>query len=145
MVIIGEAEECDVQKIYEIEQQCINDPWSEEMLRESMAGEWNHYIVAREEQNILGYASLAIGGELGDVLNIAVKPQYRREGIGEKLMKELETIARTQQCEKILLEVRESNNRARGLYEKLQYHEIALRKNYYMNPVEHGIIMEKLL
>jgi ribosomal-protein-alanine N-acetyltransferase len=77
--------------------------------------------------------------------NIVVKGPARRRGVGTRLLKELIAQARSQPGSVILLEVRESNQRARGLYRKLGFEERGLRKSYYVNPEEDAIVYHLVL
>jgi ribosomal-protein-alanine N-acetyltransferase len=77
--------------------------------------------------------------------NIVVKEPARRRGVGTSLLNELVAQARSQQGSIILLEVRESNQKARGLYRKLGFEERGLRKSYYVNPEEDAIMYHLVL
>ncbi|MHB8217653.1 MAG: GNAT family N-acetyltransferase [Candidatus Sulfotelmatobacter sp.] len=77
--------------------------------------------------------------------NIVVKEPARRRGVGTRLMKELVAQARSQPGSIILLEARESNEGARGLYRKLGFEERGLRKSYYANPEEDAIMYHLVL
>jgi ribosomal-protein-alanine N-acetyltransferase len=73
-----------------------------------------------------------------DLLNLAVAPSYRRQGIGRALIRGLfESRQGT-----IFLEVRESNQAARALYKSMGFQEVKLRLQYYQSPPESGIVMK---
>ena len=76
----------------------------------------------------------------GNITNIAVSPSYRRSGVAEALLKELERRARLKDVTIFFLEVRQSNEAAKRLYEKLGY---SPRKRFYEKPVEDAIVMSK--
>ena len=80
-----------------------------------------------------------------DVMNLAVHPDYRRQGIAEKLMEALEKGLRERESKSLTLEVRASNVSAIALYEKLGFQQVGLRKNYYRNPKEDALILCKTL
>jgi ribosomal-protein-alanine N-acetyltransferase len=65
------------------------------------------------------------------VLNVATHPDWRRQGVAEKLMAEVIALARTKDVRHLLLEVRRSNANALALYRKLGFYAMGLRKNYY--------------
>ncbi len=75
-----------------------------------------------------------------EVLNLAVLPQFRRHGIGRRIMQFMLAGHRGD----VFLEVRESNMTARKFYESIGFREISRRKEYYKNPVESGIVMKFL-
>ena len=79
----------------------------------------------------------------GNITNIAVSPSYRRSGVAEALLKELERRARLKDVTIFFLEVRQSNEAAKRLYEKLGYSPIGVRKRFYEKPVEDAIVMSK--
>ena len=74
---------------------------------------------------------------------MAVAEKYRRNGVAEALMKEMEERGRQKDVTIFFLEVRESNDAARRLYEKMGYEQIGVRKNFYEKPAENAIIMSK--
>lgn len=108
--------------------------------------DWNITIVDSQEANIIsgsfvGYIIANLIGDETELLRIAVTDMYRGQGIGRTLLDfYLNDVA--DECNRCFLEVRASNQSARGLYEKYGYQEIALRKSYYSNPTEDGIIYE---
>ena len=77
------------------------------------------------------------------MMNIAVHPDYRRQGLGEKLVEELVTVLHAAGNTCLTLEVRVSNAPAVSLYEKTGFSRIGLRKNYYRNPKEDALILRK--
>lgn len=90
---------------------------------------------------MLGYIGVhEIVGE-AYVANVAVSQKYRRFGIASALLGEAEKGAKERGCEFISLEVRKSNVPAISLYEKRGYTVRGVRKNFYSDPTEDGIIM----
>ena len=81
----------------------------------------------------------------GNVTNVAVHPSYRRQGVAEALLKEMERRAKEKSVTIFFLEVRQSNEAAKKLYEKLGYSPIGTRKRFYERPVEDAIVMSKIL
>lgn len=132
----------DCQAVYEIDQTCFTDSWSLSMFQELFRYSTNYYFVAEEEQKIYGFAGIMVSVDTADIMNIAVQKEYRGRGIGRQLLEQLTEQAIQCGCEKMLLEVRESNQTARCLYQSCGFVEIAIRKNYYNSPAEHGIIMQ---
>jgi ribosomal-protein-alanine N-acetyltransferase len=79
----------------------------------------------------------------GDVLNVAVKKDRQREGIGNFLMESMIRLAAEREISIIHLEVRKSNETAIRLYERLGFERDGIRKGYYTDPVEDAILMTK--
>lgn len=79
----------------------------------------------------------------GNVTNVAVHPAYRRMGVAEALLKEMEKKAKEKDVTIFFLEVRQSNEAAKQLYNKLGYNPIGVRKRFYEKPVEDAIVMSK--
>lgn len=103
----------------------------------------NVYLVCECTGEIAGYCGMwTVLGE-GNITNIAVSPSYRRSGVAEALLKELERRARLKDVTIFFLEVRQSNEAAKRLYEKLGYSPIGVRKRFYEKPVEDAIVMSK--
>lgn len=98
------------------------------------------FLVARRGDAIVGCAIGDREGDLSRVVNIAVDPAARRQGIGEQLLAALE---RALPNGDMLLLVQEENLAARGLYEKSGYHYVGVARNYYGNGL-NGFWMRKV-
>lgn len=135
--------ESHVEDIAEIEKLCFSAPWTEDGIREELGNENAHFLSAVSDGKVLGYIGVhEICGE-AYIANIAVRPEYRRMGLGERLIKAAADGAGKRNCEFITLEVRKSNVPAIALYEKEGYNIAGERKNFYSDPVENGLIMTK--
>ena len=132
-----------ISGIAEIENRCFSMPWTEKSLSDELDNENAHFITAVFDGKVIGYVGvIEICGE-ADVTNVAVLPEYRRCGIGEKLMKEAESGAAERKCESITLEVRVSNTAAISLYNKSGYKQAGIRKGFYEKPKEDALLMTK--
>ncbi len=89
----------------------------------------------------IGYLEYSLIYDRMEIDNIMVNEDYRKQGIGTKLMAHLVSLAIEYRVENITLEVRVSNEIARNLYKKFGFREVAIRKYYYGD--EDGILMEK--
>ena len=90
MVTLREALRSDIEGIYEIEMACFSTPWSKEALLDDLEVEDKLYLVAEtEEGKIIGYAGSWLVLDEGQITNIAIHPNYRREGYGAKLTRKL--------------------------------------------------------
>lgn len=133
----------DLSQVAEIEKQIFSVPWSEKAFKESVESENTIYIVAKENEKVLGYAGMYVSFEEGSITNIAVDIEVRRRGIGRKLIADILDKANERGVEKIFLEVRETNEPAIALYEKMGFEKNGIRKNFYEKPLENAIIMWK--
>jgi ribosomal-protein-alanine N-acetyltransferase len=133
--------ETDLPRIYEIEKSIFSMPWSLNDFKSSIADSNNIYLVAIEQDIIAGYCGLwGVAGE-GQINNVAVLEQYRRQGIAGSLLKELIDLGRKQGIKAFTLEVRRNNLPAIKLYHNLGFQDAGYRKNFYEAPVEDALIM----
>lgn len=131
-----------LDQVAELEKICFSDPWSRRMLSEHLENECAATLVAvGEDGTVLGYAGLLVVLDEGYITNVAVNPDYRRQGIAGQLLGVFHRFAEGNKLAFLTLEVREGNTAARGLYSKYGYKEVGVRKNYYDHPKEHAIIM----
>ena len=132
-----------VSQVAALEKLCFSDPWSENSVASELNNPLSLWLVALDGDCVAGYVgSQSVMGE-SDMMNIAVHPDYRRQGLGEKLVEELVTALQAAGNTCLTLEVRVSNAPAVSLYEKTGFSRIGLRKNYYRNPKEDALILRK--
>lgn len=131
----------DLEQVAELEKCCFSDHWSYKILEAGLHSPYDVYYVFEQEEKILGYCNLRLLAGEGEVQRIAVLPQYRRLGLGRKMMDAMMNFSRENRAEAVSLEVRESNTAARRLYESYGFAAGAVRKGYYHNPTEDAIIM----
>lgn len=134
----------DEKKIAKIEKECFSLPWSETAITDAVAN-GTLFLIAEKGLEFAGYISLNIALDEGYINNIAVAPEFRRQGIAEKLLSVLKKKAEKKNLAFLSLEVRESNSAAIKLYEKCGYENMGVRKNFYENPKENAIIMTKTM
>lgn len=144
-IMIRPMAEEDLEQVEAIEKACFSIPWSVKSFLDACTTEENIYLVCCDDSNkIMGYCGLwTVLGE-GNITNMAVAKEYRKHGIGEALMKEMERLGQLKDVSVFFLEVRESNEPAKRLYEKMGYREIGKRKRFYERPVEDALIMSKI-
>ena len=130
-----------IREIAQLERECFSDPWSEASLEEELYNPLASFIVAqRPDGAVLGYAGLHAVMDEGYIDNIAVREDYRRQGIADDL---LDVFVRFGQAHLafLTLEVRPSNEAAIQLYYKHGFAQVGRRKDYYRHPKEDAIIM----
>ena len=143
--IIERMTRADVSQVEAIEQEIFSVPWSEKSFIDACETKENVYIVCKDNGKVLGYCGMwTVLGE-GNITNMAVAKEYRRQGIAKLLMSEMERISIEENgVDVFFLEVRQSNEKAKKLYEKMGYKPIGTRKRFYEKPVEDAIVMSKM-
>lgn len=128
-----------------LEEQCFSAPWSETSILSELGNPLSLWLAAVEEGRLLGYVGSQMVPPEADMMNLAVVPEARRQGVGRALVTALEKALRERGMESVTLEVRASNLGARKLYAELGFAQVGLRRNYYFLPKEDGIILRKEL
>ena len=132
-----------VSQVAQLEKLCFRDPWSENSVASELNNPLSLWLVAVEGEKVAGYVgSQSVMGE-SDMMNVAVHPDFRRQGIGERLILDLIDQLNQRGNHSLTLEVRASNVSAIALYRKLGFEQVGLRKNYYRNPKEDALILRK--
>ena len=135
--------ETHVSQVAQLERLCFSMPWSENSIRYELTNPLALWLVAVDGDVVAGYVgSQSVMGE-ADMMNLAVFPDYRRQGIGEMLVKRLVEELTANAVSSLTLEVRASNTGAIELYNKLGFAQVGRRPNYYKNPKEDALILRK--
>lgn len=130
-----------IKEIAQIECECFSLPWSEAALEEELYNPQASFIVAqRADGAVLGYAGLHVAADEGYIDNIAVRADYRRQGIADDLLDVFVRFGAVNLAF-LTLEVRPSNEAAIDLYFKHGFAQVGRRKDYYQDPKEDAIIM----
>lgn len=132
-----------LEDVYIIETECFSHPWSKQSLEEELNNETSLFLVAKEENEVIGYIGMSIVIDEGYIFNVAVRESYRNKGVATALINELVTYGKKNNFSFITLEVRESNLPAISLYSKFGFIKAGERKDYYSNPKENAILMTK--
>lgn len=131
----------DLDQICQIETAIFSHPWSRESFESSMLDPHNQYLVVEIEGKILGYCGLWGVLEEGQITNVAVRDEYRNQGIGKCMLEKLLVVGRGMGLTTFTLEVRVSNSSAIQLYHSLGFQDVGIRKNFYESPIEDAWIM----
>ena len=142
-MIIEVMNSSHVPQIAQLETLCFTDPWSERSISSELDNNLAFWLVATEQEQVVGYIGSQTVMDETDMMNVAVHPDFRRKGIAEALIGTLVGRLREMGSHCLTLEVRASNAPAIALYEKLGFSEIGRRKNYYRNPREDACILRK--
>lgn len=135
----------DLKKVVELEKALFLSPWNEEdfshELKENpMAG----YYVFEKDNVIIGYIGLWFLGDQCQITTIATDQKFQGQGYASQLMEY--TIEKSEELhyQNVNLEVRVSNSKAIGLYEKFGFKNVALRKRYYSNGEDAYLMIKEL-
>lgn len=130
-----------IDDIARLEKACFSSPWSEEGLKSELNNNFARFFVALLDGKIVGY--IGSHNVLGEVYitNVAVFPNFRRNGVGKALVEHLINQMKKENAEFVTLEVRESNSTAISLYEKSGFQKVGKRKDFYEKPREDGVLM----
>ena len=96
-------------------------------------------------ERVIGFGGIMIVADEAELVNIAVTEKYRGMNVAFDLMDQLIYEAKAKACVRMILEVRQSNEAAQHLYKNKKFTELGVRRNYYDNPTEDAIIMERKL
>lgn len=143
-MILREMMVDDLEEVMKIEEELFAVPWTKEGFFTFLTRNDAMFLVVEEKEKILGYCGLLMVLDEGDVLNVAVRKDRQREGIGNFLMESMMRLASERGIDIIHLEVRKSNETAIRLYERLGFLRDGLRKGYYTDPVEDAVLMTKI-
>ena len=144
MINIFEADINCLERIFEIEKTSFSKPWSYDSMIEAFESDTVSIYAAENEFNEKTAFIMALQIDYeAEILNIAVSPEHRHQGIASALMHHILAEFEKRSVESIYLEVRESNIPAIGLYIKSGFKQFGTRRNYYSDPKENAILMKK--
>lgn len=136
----------DVDTVLAIECQVHQHPWTRTNFIDALE---NNYVckVYKVANELAGYAVLMPAPDEMSLLDISIASPYQRKGLGNKLLGELLALARSMKFERMILEVRVSNVAANALYQKAEFKQIGVRRDYYPNENgrEDAVVMEHRL
>lgn len=137
---ILKAEKENISDIAFIESRCFSGAWTQQSIAESVSNKNACFYIAYADSRPAGYMSMQLVLGEGDIMRVAVLPEFRRLGIGRAL---LEQCFSANTLDAVFLDVRENNIPAIKLYESFGFESIGVRKNYYSNPTENAIMMKR--
>lgn len=142
----------DLASLARLEQELFpDDAWSEATWWQELAGRpRRHYVVAEGADGLVGYAGVDLGGDVADVMTMAVVPAAQGRGLGGRLVSELEARARAGGAAYLMLEVRADNAPAIALYERFGFERLSVRRAYYrsgpgQSPSVDGLVLRRRL
>ena len=132
----------DVEAVASLEAEVSPAPWSAGVFRDCLSAHYECWVFRLD--GIVGYVIVSLGPDEAHLLNLAVAPNRQRRGFGRQLLAKGVTIARQAGAERVFLEVRPSNLRARAIYEKAGFEFLSLRKMYYGPPRKEDALVYAL-
>jgi ribosomal-protein-alanine N-acetyltransferase len=145
-VEIRHAGSMDIAEIAEIERAVFSDPWSVASFRDAIDHPAVYFTCAQSGAGaVLGYVVAWFAADQGEIANLAVAPSGWGAGIGRALLSDAIEEGKRRGADTMFLEVRDSNARARRLYELSGFEEIGRRRRYYSKPVEDAIVLRHTL
>lgn len=130
----------DLPAMEALEKESFSDPWPHSAFESELKGDAPSVVAIRGDR-LVGFLCRMVGPQEMHVTNIAVRLEFRRQGIGGRLLAYVIELARASDCEWVYLDVRPSNSAALGLYEKYGFKEIFRRRKYYTKPPEDGLVL----
>ncbi len=131
----------DLESIKEILVSDFDDFWDYSILKDELSSTNSYYLVAKSDNEILGFAGIKYVLNDADIMNIVVKKSKRKSGIGSLLLKNIIELCKKLNVSTLFLEVNEKNLPAISLYKKFGFEEVGFRKNYYKE--NNAIVMKK--
>ncbi|NOZ26163.1 MAG: ribosomal protein S18-alanine N-acetyltransferase [Nitrospirae bacterium] len=140
-VLIRDMTVSDLAEVTAIENESFSTPWSEASFLSELDNPGSVCLVALANGSLIGYVCASCIFDEGHILNLAVRPDCRRRGVGRMLVLTVLRRLREIGCKKVFLEVRTSNTAAIGLYESIGFRMLGLRRGYYHFPKEDAVVM----
>lgn len=145
-IIIRRMREKDLDRIMKVEKGAFTTPWSREsFLLEITKNQLARYLIAEVDGLVVGYGGIWLILDEGHITNIAVDKEYRRLGIGKRILEELIGLCKKCNIVAMTLEVRQNNEPAKNLYKEYEFIEYGIRPNYYADVKQDAIVMWKKL
>lgn len=144
---IRQAKLYDVPAMARIERESFDSPWSaDEITKDVASNDGSIYVaLALVGEERAGYADMRIITGESQIYNIAISPEFRRQGIGEALLAHMIEKSEELGLSIITLEVRSGNEAAMALYEKMGFKKVGSRPGYYAKGSEDAVLMDKVL
>lgn len=118
-------------------------PWTVKQIQGTLDTKSSLIHYATVEETVVGFIMASVTFDIVDVFMVVVSEDYKQRSIGTKLFEALMAYCQEQHIAEILLETRITNTPAIGLYERVGFQQVGLRKAYYSSPIEDAIIMKK--
>ena len=142
-LLIRELKEEDAAAVCEMERQLFTDCWSEKGILETIRHQSTICLAAEKAGSLIGYLLVYFAAGEAEIAKIAVAKERQRQGAARQMMKELERICKSRRIGKLMLDVREGNERAQAFYKVCGFTKDGERQGFYENPPENAVLMSK--
>ncbi len=140
-VILERLNRGHLEEVMAIERASFSTPWSENSFHNELYNPNSIAYAAIFDSDVIGYICVRLIMDEGHILNLAVRPDMRRQGIAKAMVNKAIGEMKEKGCLFIFLEVRTSNYAAKRLYEGLDFKIVGTRKSYYEMPREDAVVM----
>jgi len=140
-ILIDFMKEEDIDSVVDISSLSFSICWSKNSYIDELSNPIARYLVAKIDNKVVGFVGTWIVLDESHITNIAIHPNYRKQGIASTLLEEFLNYCKSQGCNAYTLEVRSGNKAARALYEKYNFKQDGIRKGYYEDNKEDAVIM----
>lgn len=134
-----------IERLLAIEEEAYPDPWTKGMFRQELVNPASRFFVVFRSLDLVGYGGFWFVVDEAHITKLTVVAEYRRQGLGEELLRFLLRQSIEAGATTARLEVRESNWAARNLYDRFGFSEVGIRKGYYRRTGEAAVVMVKSL
>ncbi|MBQ8304842.1 MAG: ribosomal protein S18-alanine N-acetyltransferase [Blautia sp.] len=131
----------DLDAVMEIEESLFSVPWTREGMFTFLTRDDTMFLAVEENGTVIGYIGCLMVLDEADILNVAVRSDRQKYGIGGFLVSGLLRLLAEMEIRTVHLEVRTGNETARRLYERNGFTVDGIRKNYYTDPTEDAVLM----
>ncbi len=133
----------DLPEVVRLERACFAYHWTEEQFKLGLVRGAYHVLGIKDGERLLAYLAFSIIGPEMEILNLAVDPPYRRQGLGARLLAALEAVCRKKNVAQGFLDVKVSNLPAIDLYRKFGFIQCGVRRNYYPDTGEDALLFSR--
>jgi ribosomal-protein-alanine N-acetyltransferase len=140
-MLFRKMQQGDLDRVYDIECRSFRQPWTRAMLESELKNNHAHYVLAVENDEVVGYCGMWIIAPEAHTTNIAIHPLHRGSGKGAALLYAAMEYALAQNAAEMTLEVRETNLIAQGLYAKFGFTKQGYRRGYYSDTGESALLL----
>lgn len=141
---IRKMRESDLDQVAAIAASVFVSPWSRQGFAEALPMDNACFLLAVENELVLGYCGLYMAADEGEIINVAVRPDFQRQGIADNLLQALIEEGNRNGVHRFFLEVRVSNEAAIHLYEKHGFCRQGIRKDFYKEIHEDAYVMNRI-
>jgi ribosomal-protein-alanine N-acetyltransferase len=140
-IVLRPARDADIDAVLAIEHASFGDPWNRMAFVDLIDDPRVAFLIADEGGEVRGYVVAWFVLDEGEIGNLAVASEARREGVGARLLDGAIAAVRKSDVDTLYLEVRDSNAAARALYASRGFIEVGRRRDYYRKPKEDALVL----